>query len=586
MLAALLGFAWRADRRNVLVVAVLLLSGGAVVIAEVWFIRDMVDAAVAGRWTRCVTAAVAAGLLAASAASIGRVQSNLELQLGERIGLEVDRQVLTAVSGVPHIGHVENPDYLDRVALIRARKSWLTSALWNVGGVANTAVVLTLGIALMLTVHPLSALMVPAGVPVLLLRAAGQRKATALLDRATPLTRLEQHLTGLCLSPDANSEIRIGAAGDGLDERADRLWSQASAIEARADLRTARFAIAGSAILVASYTGALAVVAWLISQGRAGLGDLMMVVILTATLTRSTTSLAGSVTALQRAVGLLDRYHWLRDFDAGLTPASGGAAPATLRSGITLSGVCFRYPGSEADVLRDIDLTIPAGTSVAVVGPHGAGKSTLIKLLCGLYEPTTGVITVDDRPLTAIEPASWQSAVTAAFQDGHRFELRLAEAVGIGDLPHMHDESRVEAAIRAAGAEDVVAATPHGLRTPLGRSLDGGVDLSGGQWQKLALARAAMRTRPLLVVLDEPFASLDAPAERDLVRRYAETAGQVSETGAITVFVTHRLSTARIADLIVVVEDGGITEVGKHEDLAARRGLYAELHRMQVDSYA
>jgi ATP-binding cassette subfamily B protein len=285
---------------------------------------------------------------------------------------------------------------------------------------------------------------------------------------------------------------------------------------------------------------------------------------------------------------VLDQYRWLRDYAAGRAAAGGTGTPAPdrLREGIVIDGLGFRYPGTDEQVLRDVTVRLRAGTVVALVGEHGAGKTTLVKLLCGLYRPTEGRITVDGVPLTDLAAPTWRQRTSAAFQDFGRFEFAARETIGVGDLPRVDDDPSVHRALDRAGAADVVAGLPDGLATQLGRSFAGGTDLSTGQWQKLALGRAFMRDEPLLLVLDEPTASLDVAAEQALFERYAERARHLGAAlGAITLLVSHRFATVRMADEILVVADGTIAQRGTHADLMRAGGLYADLYRLQADAY-
>src|SRR5207344_15868 len=210
------------------------------------------------------------------------------------------------------------------------------------------------------------------------------------------------------------------------------------------------------------------------------------------------------------------RLAWLEDYAAALTAHSDRHAPVTLGQGIRLDHVSFAYPGTSRVVLDDVSLTLPAGAVVAIVGENGAGKTTLIKLLAKMYEPSSGSIFVDNTPLARVPAGEWRACLAGAFQDFFRFEFRAGHTVGLGDVPRLDDEPAVVAAVDRAGAGDVVARLASGLDTQLGPTWPGGVELSFGQWQKLALARGFMRDRPLLLVLDEPTAALDAETEHAL----------------------------------------------------------------------
>ncbi|MDQ1444009.1 MAG: ATP-binding cassette, subfamily bacterial, partial [Acidimicrobiaceae bacterium] len=226
--------------------------------------------------------------------------------------------------------------------------------------------------------------------------------------------------------------------------------------------------------------------------------------------------------------------------------------------------------------------------TIAIVGENGAGKSTLVKLLCGLYEPTSGRILADDVDLASVVAQEWRVKVAALFQDFARLQLSCGDAIGVGDLPRHDDAFALDDAVARAGSESVIDALPDRYATQLGRHFDGGVDLSGGGWQRVALAQAMMRRTPLVLVLDEPASALDAFAEHQLFLRYAAAARrpETLHSGAITVFVSHRFSTVRMADVIVVMSGGRIAEVGDHDDLMRRRGIYADLYSAQAAAYA
>jgi ATP-binding cassette subfamily B protein len=238
-------------------------------------------------------------------------------------------------------------------------------------------------------------------------------------------------------------------------------------------------------------------------------------------------------------------------------------------------------------VLEDVSLTLPAGKVVAIVGENGAGKSTLVKLLAKMYEPTSGTIFADDTPLARVKADEWRRRLAGAFQDFFRFEFRAKQTVGLGDVERIEDSGRVTTAVTRAGAADVVAKLPGGLDTQLGQTWPGGVDLSFGQWQKLALARGFMRDEPLLLVLDEPTAALDAETEHALFENYAAAARETGarSNGRITILVSHRFSTVRMADLIVVLDGSRLVATGTHADLMAEGGQYATLYGIQAAAY-
>jgi ATP-binding cassette subfamily B protein len=279
------------------------------------------------------------------------------------------------------------------------------------------------------------------------------------------------------------------------------------------------------------------------------------------------------------------RLAWLEDYANSLIASADQRAPERLSHGIRFEHVSFKYPGTERLVLDDVDVEFPAGSVVAIVGENGAGKSTLVKLLAKMYEPTGGRILIDQTDLARIPPTDWRARLAGAFQDFFRFEFRARHTVGIGDVPRLDDGPAVVTAVSRAGADDVIVRLTGGLETQLGPAWPGGVDVSFGQWQKLALARGFMRDEPLVLVLDEPTAALDAETEHALFERYSAAVRSDSTEGRITILVSHRFSTVRMADLIVVLDGARVVECGSHETLMALGGHYAQLYGIQAAAY-
>jgi ATP-binding cassette subfamily B protein len=268
--------------------------------------------------------------------------------------------------------------------------------------------------------------------------------------------------------------------------------------------------------------------------------------------------------------------------DAEIVPALAAelSAPSPDERGIRFVDVGFCYPGRDTWALRHVNLFLPSGRSVALVGHNGAGKTTFIKLLTRLYEPTEGRILLDGKDLSAWDPARVRARIGVVFQDFGQYKLLASETVGIGSVERMNDEAKIDRAVDLGGARDVVDRLPQKLATQLGRWFKGGVDLSGGQWQKLALARAFLREDADILILDEPTASLDAEAEHAVFERFQRLA-----KGKTSIVISHRFPTVRLAERIIVLEKGGIVEQGTHAGLLAAEGLYARLFTLQAQGY-
>jgi ATP-binding cassette subfamily B protein len=505
----------------------------------------------------------------------------------EKMAGRVHADLLDVTTGIPGLTHHERPDVADRLELVRER-AWRMGVgaevlLWAFATVTNTVTVLTL----LGSVHPLLLVLPLLGTARIWSAYLSSTRQHKAWEDSLPQERLVDRLIEVAKDPRTGLELRVFGLARVLLERIFTLQTE------RFDRRVAAARwggkVDGSVRLVFGLAYAAAVV-WIVVRARHGeqtAGDVVLVLLLAPQVDQMTGGIAQNVYWVGEVVRSFSRYDWLREYaKQHAWKDSTTPAPARLTSGIELRDVGFSYPGSESAVLSGINLTIPAGAAVALVGENGAGKTTLVKLLARMYDPTTGRILVDGTDLATIGPDSWRSQLSAGFQDFVKFEFTAREVVGIGDVSRDFDAAAIQLAIARGDAESVVAGLPQGLDTQLGKKFKGGTELSGGQWQRLALARAFMRERPLLLLLDEPTAALDPEAEHRLYEQYAEAAKiAATETGGITVLVSHRFSTVRMADLIVVMHQGRIEEFGTHADLLTAGGRYAELFELQARAY-
>ncbi|HET6985778.1 MAG TPA: ABC transporter ATP-binding protein [Kribbella sp.] len=505
----------------------------------------------------------------------------------ERMAGRVHSDLLDVTAGIPGLSHHERPDVSDRLELVRER-AWRMGVgaevlLWVFATVTNTATVLTL----LGSVNPWLLILPLLGATRIWSAYLSSTRQQKAWEDSLPQERLIDRLIEVAKDPRTGLELRVFGLGKVL---LDKIFSlQTERFQRRVAAARWGGKVDGGVRLVFGLAYAAAVV-WVVARARNGqqtAGDVVLVLLLAPQVDQMTGGIAQNVYWVGEVVRSFSRYHWLREYAKdNAWQSSTTPAPARLASGIELRNVGFSYPGSDSAVLSAIDLSLPAGSAVALVGENGAGKTTLVKLLARMYDPTTGRILVDGVDLTTISPDAWRSQLSAGFQDFVKFELTARQVVGIGDVAREDDEIAVRTAVARGDAESVVAGLPRGLDTQLGKKFTDGVELSGGQWQRLALARAFMRERPLLLLLDEPTAALDPEAEHRLYEQYAAAARiAATETGGITVLVSHRFSTVRMADLIVVMHDGRVEEVGTHEELLGAGGRYAELFELQARAY-
>lgn len=553
-----------------------------------WFLKLMTDGALARDPRLLAWGAAGIGVTGVMGFAGMWFGSQFRIRLIEAVGFALNREIAALTAALPGLEHHERADFQDRLELLREGHGVLGSSLNTLISTANV-VVAGLGTLVSLAfVGPWLLLIVPFALPAFPIAAAEQRWFAEAEERSAEPGRRARYLQGLSTDRGAAMELRVFGVGPEVVSRYGRTWLEARRFFLAAGSRSALAASLGDLLFLAGFAGVVALMLWRAGRGQASAGDVVMAVFLTQQVRSAVVDPVQSLAGLGETLRAAGRILWLRDYARRAAAAVTGTrpAPARLHDGIVFENVSFRYPGTERWALRDVSFRIPAGAVAALVGENGAGKTTLVKLLTRMYEPTSGRILVDGVELAEIEVDAWRARLSAAFQDFARLELTAQHAVGVGDLPRLDDDGAVGEALERAGAEGVLGALPAGTATQLGARWEGGVDLSTGQWQKLALGRALMRREPLVVFFDEPTASLDALAEHALFERYAAEARQGAARGAVTLLVSHRFSTVRSADLILVVSDGGVTELGNHDELLLRGGIYAELYQLQARAYA
>jgi ATP-binding cassette, subfamily B, bacterial len=528
----------------------------------------------------------AAAALAASAVAtwlLATVSTRIQRRFRDKVTIALESHVARLQANISTIAHQERPEYLDRLSVLREQLFTLDHMYMSV--FSTTGWILRLGITLVLLarVNPVLVTLVLFAIPTVAATSWRPAIERAAQERGAQADRRSRHLFALSTSASSGKELRVLGIGPALAERRRTSWESWYQPVAAARTRSSVWYSAGWAVFALGYVGAIVLVA---AGPHASAASAILVLTAGA-------RLSSYVGATVSEIGFLrgiwmdgaQRLAWLEDYAAATAQAADLPAPDGIAEGIRLEHVTFRYPGSDRPALTGVDLFLPAGCVVAVVGENGAGKTTLVKLLAKLYAPTSGRILIDDVDLARIDASQWRDRLAGAFQDFFRFEFQAGQTIGLGDLPRMDAEPALRAALDRAGARDVIETLPAGLGTQLGPTWHEGVDISYGQWQKLALARGFMRDEPLIAALDEPTAALDAETEHQLFERYASRARQARGSGSTTILVSHRFSTVRMADLIVVLDGSRLAEVGSHDELMARDGRYAELYRIQARAY-
>jgi ATP-binding cassette subfamily B protein len=546
-----------------------------------WF-KLLGDGALRGDWALVRVAVLALGLSATATWFLVTVSTRVQRRFRDKVTIALESHVATLLASISTIAHHERPEYLDRLAVLRNQVFMLDHMYMSLFSTCGWILRLAVTVGLLVSIHPALALLVLFALPPVWTsswRPGVERRAQ---ERGAGANRLSRHLFDVATTSSPGKDVRLTGIGELLVGRRRQTWEVGQAPIAAARWVSAAWHAAGWAMFGAGYVGAIVFV----TRVGAPAGDVLLALAAGSRLSFYVGAAVGEIGFLRGVwMDSARRLAWLEDYAAAVLAPADQPSPTRLTQGVRFDHVSFAYPGTDRLVLDDVSLDLPAGTVVAIVGENGAGKTTLVKLLAKLYAPTTGRILVDGADLAAVSAADWRTRLAGAFQDFFRFEFPARHSIGLGDLPRLDDLAAVTAAVNRAGAEDVIARLPAGLETQLGPTWPGGVEVSFGQWQKLALARGFMRDRPLVLVLDEPTAALDAETEHALFERYAAALRGHDGVGRITILVSLRFSTVRMADLIVVLDGARVVESGSHDALVARGGQYAQLYALQAAAY-
>lgn len=577
---------WQASPVLTIVITLVTLLSGLLPTATAYVAKLLIDsvvAAIQGHGTKSAIVGVALfqfGILVLTAISQALTTYGQSL-LQERMTLTIRHQVMDHASEL-HLSYFEGSasyDMLRQAAQEAPTRplSMMNSAL----GLIRTLITFGSMIALLVSISPLLALVaLVAPIPAFISQSKYGARAFWLTVMMSPLKRRMDYLSSLVTTDTYAKETKLFGLGPYFVDRFQRLgqvfYDRQRTLTRKRSVSSTSWGLlstaAGSAI--ALYIALEAV------GGRLTLGDLALYTAAAASVQTSVQGLFTAFSGMYENNLYLDTlYRFLGTKPEIVAPPEPRLLPSTVEGHIRFEEVSFTYPGAADPALDGVSFEIRPGETVAVVGRNGAGKSTLFKLLCRLYDPTGGRILLDDVDIREYDPVELRRRISAMFQDYVTYQGTAAENIGLGDLTHLVDRERIETSAKRAGADERIERLPSGYDTPLGRWFDQGVSLSGGEWQKIALSRAFLREAPILI-LDEPTSALDAQAEHDLFSRLRE----LSE-GRTTLYISHRFSTVRQAERILLLERGKVAEYGTHDELMAAKAGYAELFTLQAAAY-
>ena len=514
--------------------------------------------------------------MAAAQRGISFCQSLLRAQLGQRVNEMILEKALTL-----DLVHFEDSEFYDKLTRARREASSRPLSLVNrTFGLAQNLIALTSFAALLISFSPWAMLiLLLAGLPAFIAEAKFSGDAFTLFRWRSPETRMQLYLETVLAREDSAKEVRLFGLGPLLLDRYRSIFHKLYKADRALTLRRDSWGLGLGLIGTLTLYGAYAWIAFTTVMGRITLGQMTMFFMVFRQGQSAVSAILSSIGGMYGDnLYLSTLYEYLE------TPTrlpSGTALKGTdPADGIRFEHVTFTYPGTNTPALHDINLHIRAGESLALVGQNGSGKTTLIKLLTRLYAPDSGRILLDGVDLIDWDETTLRRRIGVIFQDFARYQMRVGENIGAGDVNHFEDEARWREASEKGMADEFIESLPAGYDTQLGKWFNDGRELSGGQWQKIALARAFMRTEADILVLDEPTAAMDAEAEATIFEHF-----RALSKNRIVILISHRFSTVRMADQIIVIQEGRIIEHGSHAQLVQAEGHYAHLFSLQAKGY-
>jgi len=582
----LLRMVWETSPPLVLATTILRLARALLPVATLWVSKLILDAVVSRVMRRTgdlqrVWKLVAIELALAIASDVlGRVNTLFDSLLGDRFTNRISVKLMEHATALD-LASFEDPVFYDKLERARRQTTGrlgLLAALLNI--CQDSLTLFSLSAALIVFSPWLMVLLIAAVIPAFLGETHFTTLAYSVLFRRTPERRQLDYLRWLGASAQSAKEVKIFGLGRHL---AQQYYEVAEAIDAENKRLAIRRALAGSALNLVStggYYGAYAVVLIRTLAGGITVG---MFTFLTGSFNRSRSYIEKILASFndisEQAMFLTDLFDFFEMQPTIASPQNPVPAPRPIREGFEFRNVAFAYPGSDHLVVQNIRFRLHPAEKVALIGENGAGKTTLVKLLARLYDPTAGQILLDGVDLREYDVEDLRREIGVIFQDYMRYDMLIRDNIGFGKIEALRESTRIHSAAQKSLAKKVIDRLPKGYDQMVGRRFEGGVDLSGGEWQKLALARAYMRDAQLLI-LDEPTATLDARAEYEVFQRFSDLT-----RGRMAVLISHRFSTVRMADRILVLADGAIQEQGTHQQLVALGGRYAELFELQAAGY-